>query len=287
MTEPSLWDYARAAFFARRRVKGLGGVPFNALGVLAVAVAGLLNPGIWLIGGGLELAYLTWLSHNERFRTLVRGERLRRSARSLDEQLESMVAGLSTESQARWRRLRQRCGQIRERAAAAAPALGGIDGASEAGLNSLLTIHARLLASREALRGYMAEGTRQELERKVEAAAQRLAAATSDAVKRSVESSLEILKKRVEHARQAGEHLQVVEAELDRIENQVDLIAEDLAVSGDPTVLSARIDAVTSTLTEANRFLQANELLVGALGADAAPPATTPAAPAVRLGKGG
>ena len=286
MTEPSLWDYVRAAFFARRRVKGLGGVPFNALAVLGVAVAGLVNPGIWLIGGGLELGYLTWLSHNERFRALVRGEQLRRSALSLDQRLESMVAGLSPESQARWRRLQQRCGQIRERAAAASPGLAGIDGGSEAGLNSLLTIHARLLASREALRTYMAEGTRQELERKVETAAQRLAAATSDAVKRSVESSLEILKKRVEHARHAGEHLQVVEAELDRIENQVDLIGEELAVSGDPTVLSARIDAVTSTLTEANRFLQANEMLVGALDPVAEP--ATPAQPhTVRVGKGG
>ena len=269
MTEPTQWDYVKAAFRARRRVKGLGGMPLNVLFLLGAGVAGLLNPGLWLVGAGLEIGYLAWLSHNERFRTLVRGEMLRRQARTADQQLEAVVASLSPESQARWQRLRQRCRQIRETSAALAPGVPSTGDPVAGGLDSLLLIHARLLASREALRAAMSDEARDELERKVENAAERLERATSDAVKRSIESSLEILKKRVEHARNAVENLQVVDAELDRIENQVDLIREELVMNRDPAALSARIDAVTSTMDEANRFLQANEALLGSLGPEA------------------
>lgn len=272
MTEPTQWDYLKAAFLARRRVKGLGGVPANVLFLLGAGVAGLLNPGIWLIGAGAELAYLTWLSHNERFRALVRGEHLRRQALTADQQLEAVVSSLSPESQARWKRLQQRCRQIRETSASLAPDLG-TDDPVKSGLASLLLIHGRLLASREALETAMNEESRYELERKVEDAAERLKRATSEAAKRSIESSLEILRKRVQHARGAVEQLQVVDAELDRIENQVDLIREELLVNRDPTALSARIDAVSETIGDANRFLQDNEGLFAPLGGEADPTA--------------
>jgi hypothetical protein len=273
MTEPTQWDYLKAAFFARRRVKGLGGMPLNVLFVLGAGVAGLLNPGIWLIGAGVELAYLTWLSHDERFRALVRGEHLRRQALTADQQLEALVASLSPESQVRWKRLQQRCRQIRETSASLAPGLGAGDDPVKSGLDSLLLIHGRLLASREALETALDAETRYELERKIDDATGRLAEATSDAAKRSIESSLEILRKRREHARSADENLQVVDAELDRIENQADLIREELLVNRDPTALSARIDAVTSMMGEANRFLRDNEALLGPLGAAADPTA--------------
>ena len=273
MTEPTQWDYYKAAFFARRRVKGLGGMPLNVLFLLGTGVAGLLNPGIWLIGAGVEMAFLTWLSHNQRFRALVRGEHLRRQALTADQQLEAVVSSLSPESQARWKRLQQRCRQIRETSASLAPGLEATDDPVKSGLESLLLIHGRLLASREALQTAMSEDTRYELERKVEDAGARLERATSEAAKRSIESSLEILRKRVEHARSAVENLQVVDAELDRIENQVDLIREELLVNRDPTALSARIDAVTAMMGDANRFLKDNEALLGPLGAESDPTA--------------
>ena len=280
MTEPTQWDYFKAAFFARRRVKGLGGIPLNVLFLLGTGVAGLLNPGIWLIGAGLELGYLTWLSHNERFRALVLGEHLRRQARTADEQIEAVITSLSPDSQARWKRLQQRCRQIRETSAALAPGIESTGDPVKSGLDSLLMIHGRLLASREALETAMDGETRYELERKIEDATTRLERATSEAAKRSLESSLEILRKRVEHAHSAVDNLQVVDAELDRIENQVDLIREELLVNRDPTALSARIDAVTSMMGEANRFLKDNEALLGSLGPETDPagvPAGTPA----------
>jgi chromosome segregation ATPase len=283
--EPRLWDYVKAAFLARRRVRGLGGMPFNVLFVLGAGVAGLVNPGLWLIGAGLEVGYLTWLSHNQRFRNLVRGQRLQERALGFTQRLAATVASLSEESRARWRGLEEKCREIIELSATVMP-LPAIEETKETGLNSLLVIHAKLLLSRELVRAYMTEGKRRELEQRLADTERRLAETTSEAIKRSLDSNVAILKKRIEHAANARENLQVIDAELERIENQVDLIREEVAVNRDPTVLSARIDAVASSLGEADRFLRANEALLGALGAEDTAPLPATLAPAARVGEG-
>ena len=59
-------NYVAAAFNAR--AFGMP-VPINWFGVAAFGLLGaIINPGIWLIGLGLEGLYLWSLSRNERFR---------------------------------------------------------------------------------------------------------------------------------------------------------------------------------------------------------------------------
>ena len=265
--EPSFWEYVKAAFFARKRVKGLGEVPINVLALFAIGVAGLVHPALWLIGAGLEVGFVSVLSQNPRFQNLVRGQRLRESANDFVDRIEDIVARLSEGSQERSKRLEAKCDQIREMGAMlAGVSLSNIDHMKETGLNSLLMIHAKLLLSRESVHSNMRESNASELENKLKQAEKRLASATSDAMKRSLEANIAILKKRIKYHHDARENLQVIDAELERIENQVDLIREEVAVSRDPGVLSARIDAVATTIGEANQFLIANEVLLGDLG---------------------
>jgi hypothetical protein len=276
--EPGFWDYVKAAFFARKRVKGLGGIPMNVLYLLGVGLVSLVLPGALLIGLGLEFGYLAWLSHNARFRALVRGERLRERALTFTQRLDDVLARLSPESRARWHRLERQCAYIREiNPTLASATLPDIDEMKESGLASLLMIDARLLFSREILFTTLAEGTGRELQKKLVETEARLKAATSDAVKRSLEANLDLLKKRLTHYESARENLQVIDAELERIENQVALIREEASMSRDPAALSARIDAVASSIGEANQFLKVNEALLGALGTEeyAAPPLDT------------
>lgn len=285
--EPGFWDYVKAAFFARKRVKGLGGLPLNVLYLMGVGLVSVAVPPALLLGLGLEVAYLAWLSHNERFRSLVRGERLRARALTFTQRLDDVLARLSPESRARWHRLERQCAHIREmNPALAGEALADIDEMKESGLASLLMIAARLLLSRELLFTTLAEGTGRDLQRKLAETEGRLAAATSEAVKRSLEANVDLLKKRLRHFEGARENLQVIDAELERIENQVALIREESSMSRDPAQLSARIDAVASTIGEASQFLKVNEALLGALGAeedapplDAARRAATPERP--------
>lgn len=273
--EPGFWDYVKAAFFARKRVKGLGGLPLNVLYLMAVGLVSVAVPPAALVGLGLEVAYLAWLSHNERFRALVRGERLRERALTFTQRLDDVLARLTPESRARWHRLERQCAHIREmNPALAGAALADIDEMKESGLASLLMIAARLLLSREILFTTLAEGTGRDLQKKLVETEARLAAATSEAVKRSLEANLDLLRKRLRHYDGARENLQVIDAELERIENQVALIREEASMSRDPGALSARIDAVANTIGEANQFLKVNEALLGALGSeeDAPPP---------------
>ncbi len=65
--------YLAAAFTARPRVPGLGEVPFNLLGLAGLGILGLANPAFWVLGLGLEAAYLFGLASNARFQRVVDG----------------------------------------------------------------------------------------------------------------------------------------------------------------------------------------------------------------------
>ena len=55
---------------------------------------------------------------------------------------------------------------------------------------------------------------------------------------------------------------------MERIEQQVELIREESAVSGSPQFLSARLDAVTSTMTETSHWMDEHADFFGSLAAD-------------------
>ena len=68
IVNPGAWDYIRKAFNARPM--GMF-VPPNWIGLGSFAILGLLDPGFWVIGLGVELAYLWILGTNKRFQRLV------------------------------------------------------------------------------------------------------------------------------------------------------------------------------------------------------------------------
>ena len=74
--ELTYWDFVREAFNARPPIPGLGGVPLNWMALAGFGTLGLLNPGFWLIGAGLEVGFLFLLAQNPRFRNYVRGRRI-------------------------------------------------------------------------------------------------------------------------------------------------------------------------------------------------------------------
>ena len=73
---PGIGDYLREAFNARPI--GMF-VPPNWIGVAAFGLLGLVNPGFWLLGAGLELGYLYTLVSNSRFRRFVQGRSMSRA----------------------------------------------------------------------------------------------------------------------------------------------------------------------------------------------------------------
>lgn len=284
----SYLDYLKAAFHWKARVPGLGAMPVNYLGLAAFAVLGIANPGFWLLGGALELGYLTWLSSNERFQKLVQGRRLQEAKRGWESQLQETLQRLRKPSQERYRRLLAQCRAILGIAQALEQDdLGTLRRMRTGGLNQMLWIFLRLLASREVLEDNLNRVDREAVEKDVEDLEARVAEADPESpLARSLQGTLEIQRRRLENLARARESLAVVDAELERIEHQVVLLREESAVSGKAEVLSSRLDAVSTALTETHDWMEQNARVFEEIGADplgSAPP-DLPDLPATELG---
>lgn len=272
MAEPALsyWDYVKAAFWRRARLPLLGRMPVNQMALAAVAVLGIVNPGFWLLGAAAEVGYVVWLSSNERFQKLVRAERRMHAQEGWESQIQRLLAKLSPPGRQRYDRLLAECRRVLGMSADLdASSLGGVRDLRSSSLNQLLWIFLRLLRSRELIQENVAGLDRGALDAEVRQLEVRLAEVDRDrdaALARSLEGTVDIQRRRLANLDRAAGSLGVIEAELDRIEQHVELIREEAAVSGKTEMLSTRLDAVTDAMSETNRWMSENAELFGALG---------------------
>src|SRR5688572_1173070 len=104
-----LWAYIKAAFNARPM--GMFVAP-NWVGLGAFALLGILNPGFWAIGAGLELAYLFTLSSNKRFQKTVDAQQLSGAGEESAAKLQTLLNGLGPAERQRYQALEWRCRSI-------------------------------------------------------------------------------------------------------------------------------------------------------------------------------
>lgn len=263
-------DYLKAAFRWRWRVPVLGGLPINYLGLATFGVLGLANPGFWFVGAAGELLFLLGVSSNERFQRLVRATRKQTVKESWEQRIGRVLSRLKPESQRRYQRLLDQCRQVLGISEALDDdGLGSMRQLRSGGLNQILWIFLRLLASREILQDNMTRVDSEKLQDEITALEARLGDTDAEsALGRSLSGTLEIQKRRLENLARANESLAVIDAELGRIENQVILLREESAVSGKAEILSSRLDAVSTALSETNRWMEQNAHIFGEMGAD-------------------
>lgn len=268
----SYWDYVRAAFWRRVPVAGLGTMPVNQMALGAFAVLGIANPGFWLLGAALEVGYLATLSGSGRFQKLVDGERLLQAHSGWESQVHAAVERLNEDRQARYRRLLGQCRSILGLSdALETDTLGSLRDLKTRNLNQLLTIFLRLLTSQELIRANLKDVDSSALETDVAKLEERLAQVDAEAdaaLARSLQGTLEIQRKRLENLSRADASLAVIDAELLRIEQQVELLREEAAVAGNAEMLSQRLDTVTLQMTETSRWMDENSQLLGSLGGE-------------------
>lgn len=297
----SFGDYLRAAFNARP-IGML--IPPNWIGLGLFGLLGLLNPGFWLMGMGLELGYLLMVTTNSRFQNLVNGLFLVRQRQAWQKKLVQQVGGLSLDDQQRYRTLEGRCQMILRHQ-------GGLDNntglaAQSEGLGKLLWIYLRLLITRQSMyriqreatipapplpgqaaAGRMAPRPRQNVEtgdisERVKTLQEQLADPSLNAeLRKSLTGQMEILQQRLAKQAEARDKLQYLEAELTRIQEQVELIREQAVVSTDPSAVSQRIDEISATLGGTTQWIHEQQSLYGQVEDLMAepPPVQIPAAP--------
>jgi hypothetical protein len=265
-----LWGYIKAAFNARP----LGMfVPPNWVGVVAFALLGILNPGFWAIGAGLELAYLFVLSNNKRFQNAVDAQASFGGQQESADKLKRQLAQLIPPERARYDALERRCQAILQQQQLGPEALRDLASQGE-GLGRLLWIYLRLLLSRQAFRALLEEaedagrrGGRESLERQIQRLQRQLEdpPPEPDDLRKSLESQVQILQQRLDTQREAREKLAFLDAEIARVEQQVELIREQAVLTHDPSAVSRRIDEIGATLSGTSQWMRDQQQAYGAV----------------------
>jgi len=251
----SYWEYLKAAFWKPVRTRVLGAMPLTQMLLVSFGLAGFVNPGFWLLGLAALVAFVGGRSASERFQKLIEAERMAARAGTAEDRMKEAYERLEPASQARYRALVVVCREILGIGARADDS--SLTDFRAGNLNQLLSLFLRLLGSREAITDTLARVDRRQLEAGLASLKGRLAAAGDPEapLARSLKATLEIQEKRLANLDAATNNLAVVDAELERIEQQVRLVREESAVSRSPEALSARLDAVSRTLGETSHFL--------------------------------
>ena len=251
----SYWDYVKAAFWRPVQSRIFGAMPLTQMILAAAGLAGFFNPGFWLLGIAALVAIIGGRSSSARFQKLIEAQKIAARVEGAEVKMQKAYERLQPASQSRYRALVLQCREVLGIG-------GGIDESNVAdfragNLNQLLWLFLRLLASREGIQDTLARVDRRQLETGIESLKARVAAVADPegALARSLKATLEIQEKRVANLETATNNLAVIDAELERIEQQVRLVREESAVSGSPEALSARLDSVSATLSETSRWM--------------------------------
>src|SRR5688500_18224260 len=265
-----LWTYVKKAFNARPigmfvppNWIGIAGV-----GIAAVALGPALAPGVVLIGAGLELAYLFGLSSNKRFQRFVDGSAKLEERQQWQQKLQAIVAQLDPEDRERYVNLQRRCYTIieQQRQNGETPELE----MQGEGLSKLLWIYLRLLRTRQSLLRIIREsidldrGRGEPLDKRLKRLSGEVQSPSiSEDLRKSLEGQLEILQQRMEKRRETRDKLAFLDAELVRIEEQVELLREQAVMSTTPHAVSERIDHIAGTLTDTQQWVRDQQQIMG------------------------
>jgi hypothetical protein len=251
-------SYLFAAFSARPF--GMP-IPPNWFLVAAFGLLGaLVSPGLWLVGAGIEGLYLWTLSRNERFRKTVDADQP--EAIDWQRRYDTLAANIDRRSLDLQSTLENQSVEIVQ--------LLNRVGASEsqiADVRQMVWLHLKLLATRAAMQQVTDTATRDgndlvAQEHRIQSRLQDTH--TDDELRRSLERQLEVIESRRSAHVDAEKRVELVDAELERLRQQVSLVREQALLATDEKSVAQSLDALSASLNEANRWLKdQRELFAG------------------------
>lgn len=263
-SKPGFLDYMAAAFNARPI--GMFVAP-NWVGLAAFGLLGLANPGFWVLGAGLELGYLLALATNSRFQQVVNARPLTAAREAWNARIQQVLGRLDPEDRATYDTLADRCRSIVElQLHGGTEPPHGLEAQADS-LGRLSWMFLRLLLARRTI-NHVLGGARQDVDLQQRIAAlerQQAQPGLNEELARSIGGQLEILRQRLEQRTGGDRKLAFIEAEIERIQQQVELIREQAALSTDPELLSRRIDAITETLGSTGQWIRDQQQVYGAM----------------------
>ena len=261
--KPGFLSYVAAAFNARPL--GMFVAP-NWIGLGAFGLLGVLNPGFWVLGAGLELGYLMLLSTNPRFQRLVAARPISEANQQWNTRIQTLLGRLDPADRHLYDALAERCRSIIDmqlHGGSSEP--HGLEAQADS-LGRLSWMYLRLLVARRTIKDVIGSSDVGDLQRKIERLErQQNAAGISDELRRSLSGQKQILIQRLEQRGDSERQLAFIDAELERIAQQVELIREQAALSTDPELLSRRIDEIAGTLGATGQWIRDQQKVYGAM----------------------
>jgi len=238
----------KAAFFLRWPVRGLGSVPVNVLGLTCLGILGLANPGFWLLGVGLETAYLTTLATNPRFVRWAEAQSRAVADGSVEEKRQALEQQLEGDDRRAMNRLTAECARIVALWKSAESDEFLMD-ANEAALRDLQWNYLKLLLARQHLRSPNADADAAKVHENLAALERELAdPSLTPATRESKTATLAILKRRVENLGRRQQTLAEIDSDLERIDAQVQLVLENTMLDRKPPAVAMTVDLASQTL---------------------------------------
>ena len=257
-------NYVAAAFNARPF--GMFVAP-NWVGLAAMGLLGIANPGFWVLGAGLELGYLLTLATNSRFQRAVASRPLSAARSEWNGRIGRLLGRLDDEDRGRYSALAERCASIIElQTHGGTDTPQGIEMQADS-LGRLSWMFLRLLVARGTILRVIGQGDDDDVLEQRRRALEKQARdenAPAD-LRRSLEGQIDILGQRIQQRAEADKKLAFIDAELGRIEEQVELIREQAALSTDPEILSRRIDEIAATLGGTGQWIRDQQKVYGAM----------------------
>lgn len=240
--------YLWHAFFAKPDIPLLR-LPWNAMGVIAAAVAGFVlnDPNVWAVAGAGEFIYLFTLASNAGFQQDVDQQRaveLRGDTEEARRELLSRVGGAARQ---RYKKLEDK----RKRLDILYNDTKDDDlfvYSNRDALQKLTWLFLKLLVAQRNLILAPSSDER-DLQQQIATCERELAAAPSEAAKASKQATLKLLRERLGNIQHRATSLAEVDADLARIETQFDFALEEATLRGRPTAISANVELTSSLLS--------------------------------------
>jgi hypothetical protein len=271
--------YLKAAFLISPEVPGLGKVPVNVLACVAVAVLGLPLHPLWLIGLGLETAFLFGLATNPRFRKSVDAQRAKEARAAAgggsDATVQRILRELPAPAIRRFDALRRHCVELQNIAAQLrhgdpSEVTSPLEEMQRGGLDRLLWIYLRLLFTQHMLDRVFQNASEEEIGRNVRGLEEQLrrlggeaGAVQKSKMRKTLEDNLQTCRERLANYQTARERVELVRLELDRLENKIRSLGEMAVNRQEPNFIADQVDQVAAGMAQTERTMQELEFATG------------------------
>ena len=239
--------------------------PFWFVGAAFGLLGFFLDPGFYLIGAGVTAACVALVAGNPRFRNTVDAGDLALAVPAPDPHAR-LVERLDAASKARQAKLEEQCRQLQS-------VLETANAGSEhiQGVWQLAQLHLRLLVARSAADSVVSNAEGEDgkhLSGQLAELDRRLSQPNLDNdLREALEDQSKVLKERIAMQTEAGRRLQVLDAELGRIHEQIALIREQALLTTDASGIARSVDALSTFLNESSHWLHEQQEIFGDLDA--------------------